>query len=156
MAIGLLDTNILIDFLAGVPQALTEVSQYSDVAISNITYMEVVIGLRRDVGLGTITPAESAATMAVIGSLDVIPIDQHITNTSIDIRANSILGPGKKIKLPDAIIYATAQTQGRYMITRDPGGFTGPLVRIAYQIKRQDQNKAAQTDVIDYQLPPPV
>lgn len=158
MAIGLLDTNILIDFLEGVTNAHTEISHYTDVAISNITYMEIVIGLRRNVGLGTITPAEYASTMAMIGLLEVIQLDQKITDAAIDTRANSILGPGPKIKLPDAIIYATAHTHGRYIVTRDPKGFTGPLVRFPYQIKYVSPGAGAPPAAVitDNQLAPPV
>jgi len=41
---ALFDTNIVIDLLAGHPEALAEASLYSEVAISRITWMEVLVG----------------------------------------------------------------------------------------------------------------
>lgn len=37
MAIALIDTNIVIDFFKGVPDARKELLYYTDIAISNIT-----------------------------------------------------------------------------------------------------------------------
>lgn len=44
MVKALLDTNILIDFLNGVPQARDEIARYRRTAISIITWMEVMAG----------------------------------------------------------------------------------------------------------------
>lgn len=41
---ALFDTNVLIDFLAGIPQARGEIDRYDDAAISIVTWMEVLIG----------------------------------------------------------------------------------------------------------------
>ena len=40
----LFDTNILIDYLSGIPQARLEMERYSQRAISIITWMEVMAG----------------------------------------------------------------------------------------------------------------
>lgn len=147
MAIALIDTNIVIDFFNGVPNARSELLYYTDLAISNITYMEFAIGLRRDVGRGTITPAEFADSMARLAGIMVIQINQKITDKAIDIRANSLLGSNKGIKLPDAIVLATAESEGRYMVTRDVMGYPSPLIRIPY--------KFSGKDILDLQLPKP-
>ncbi|CUI06192.1 PIN domain-containing protein [Massilia antarctica] len=147
MAIALIDTNIVIDFFNGVPDARKELLYYTDIAISNITYMEFAIGFRRDVGKGTITTAEFADSMAKLAGLLVIQINQKITDKAIDIRANSILGPNRRIKLPDAIVLATAESEGRYMVTRDVMGYTSPLIRIPYQLSGEA--------VLDLKLPKP-
>ncbi len=135
MAIALIDTNILIDYFAGVSQASVELDYYDELAISVITYMEFVIGLRKQCGLGTLTIQERDDSIAALDDLRIIQIDQHITQRAIEVRSNSLLGGGQKIKLPDAIIFATAAIQGCYMVTRDPGGFVGPNVRQPYQIR---------------------
>ena len=54
MVKALLDTNILIDFLRGLPAARDELNRYEDKAISVITWMEVMVG-RADAG-GTRNP----------------------------------------------------------------------------------------------------
>jgi predicted nucleic acid-binding protein len=41
---ALFDTNILIDFLRGVPAARDELGRYADKAISVVTWMEVMVG----------------------------------------------------------------------------------------------------------------
>ena len=40
----LFDTNILIDYLRGIPQARTECDRHSDRAVSIVTWMEVMAG----------------------------------------------------------------------------------------------------------------
>lgn len=134
MAIALIDTNILIDAVKGIPETRTELLHYTDIAISNITYIEFVVGLRTQLHLNRITPAQYAAELALVSNLQIIHIDQRITDAAIDIRSLSILGSGRSVKLPDALILATANVSNRYMVTRDPGGFTGPNVRIPYQL----------------------
>ena len=126
---------------------MKEILYYTDIAISNITYMEFAIGLRRDVGHGTISAAKYAETMAHLAGLVVIQINQKITDKAIDIRANSILGPNKSIKLPDAVVLATAESEGRYLVTRDVMGYTSPLMRIPYQL--------IGSNIVDLQLPKP-
>lgn len=134
MAIALIDTNILIDYYDGVLEAKREFQYYTDTAISNVTYMEFVIGLRKQQGTGVITVQEFNNTLASLAYLPVIQIDANITQHAIDVRSNSLLGGAKAVKLPDAIIFATAAVAGRYMVTRDPRGFTGLNVRQPYQI----------------------
>jgi predicted nucleic acid-binding protein len=41
---ALLDTNILIDFLRGIPAARDEMNRHQDKAISIVTWMEVIAG----------------------------------------------------------------------------------------------------------------
>lgn len=147
MAIALIDTNIVIDFFKGVPEARKELLYYTDIAISNITYMEFAVGLRRDVGNRAITTAEFADSMAKLAGLLVIQINQKITDKAIDIRADSILGSHKKIKLPDAIVLATAESDGRYMVTRDAMGYASPFMRIPYQLGHKG--------ILDMNLPKP-
>lgn len=136
MAIALIDTNVLIDLSRGVNEAKTELLYYSDLAISNITYMEFVIGLRKLLHFGTISLPIHEKSMAIVDHLAVIDIDKYVTKAAIDIRSDSLIRGGTKIKLPDAIINATANISGRYLVTRDPRGFVGPNIRVPYQIDR--------------------
>ncbi len=45
----LIDTNILIDLMNGVPEAKAELGYFSDFAISSITWMEVMVGCKAQV-----------------------------------------------------------------------------------------------------------
>ena len=44
----LFDTNILIDYLRGIPQARTECDRHSDRAVSIVSWMEVMAGSTAD------------------------------------------------------------------------------------------------------------
>jgi predicted nucleic acid-binding protein len=134
MGIALIDTNILIDYFNGVEQANVELAYYDELAISVITYMEFVIGLRKQTGLGALTIEERDLAITAVSNLRIVQIDNDITQRAIEVRSNSLMGGGPKIKLPDAIIFATAATQGCYMVTRDTESFVGSNVRQPYRI----------------------
>lgn len=117
----LLDTNILIDYLNGLEQAQATLSQFDEKAISLITWMEVMIG----------TTAETQAdTKLFLATFELIAIDDVVAAQAV------ILRQTKRIKLPDAIIWASAQTQQRILITRNTKDFAEnePGVMIPYQV----------------------
>lgn len=119
---ALFDTNILIDFLRGVEAAHTEIASYDDKTISIISYMEVMAGT---------TPANEAATRAFLqNEFDVVHLDGAIAERAIGIRRE------KSVKLPDAIIWATAAQRGLVIITRNRRDFPAddPKVRIPYDL----------------------
>jgi predicted nucleic acid-binding protein len=117
----LLDTNILIDYLNGLEQAQTTLSRFDDSAISLITWMEVMIGT---------TAATQADTKLFLATFELIAIDDAVAAQAV------ILRQTKRIKLPDAIIWASAQTQHRLFITRNTKDFAEnePGVMIPYQV----------------------
>jgi hypothetical protein len=136
MAIALIDTNIVIDFFKGVPDARKELLYYTDIAISNITYMEFAIGLRRDVGGGVITIAEFADSMAKLAGLLVIQINQK------SLTRQSISGPtafSAQTRRSNFLMrsFSLLRNQSRYMVTRDVIGYTSPLMRIPYQLSEK-------------------
>jgi hypothetical protein len=117
----LFDTNILVDFLAGVWQAKEEIARYPDRAISIITWMEVMVGA---------TSANEAITAAFLNTFVIFPMTQAIAEKAVTTRRHS------RMKLPDAIIFATAQAESRLLISRNtkdfPVGQTG--VRVPYNL----------------------
>jgi predicted nucleic acid-binding protein len=119
MVKALFDTNILIDFLSGVADAREEIARHEAPAISAVTWMEVMVGA---------TPATEATLRSFLGAFDVIPIDQDVAEAAVAIRRQH------RIKLPDAIILASARTRGRLLITRNSRDFdpADPGVRIPY------------------------
>lgn len=126
MALILFDTNIFIDMLNGVHQATIELGSYDSVGISFITYMELRSGDHT-------RPHERAILAAVLEDFQVFHMDEHIMETSITIRGTS-LAVKPAIKLPDAIIGATAALHATAIVTRNPKDFTltGVAVRIPY------------------------
>ena len=121
MVKALFDTNILIDFLNGIPDARGELSHYTDRSISIVTWMEVMVGA---------DPAVSEETARFLASFRVVPVDPDIAARAVQLRRSH------RIKLPDAIIWATAQAGGMLLVTRNAKDFspTDPAVRLPYKI----------------------
>ncbi len=118
---ALFDTNILIDYLSGVPQARLEIERCSQCAISVITWMEVMAGT---------TAKDEKQIRAFLLTFSVLPVIAEVAERAFVLRRQ------RKIKLPDAIIQATAQQENRLLITRNTRDFPGqdPDVRIPYRL----------------------
>lgn len=110
MVRALFDTNILIDYLNAVPQSRAELQRYNEKAISIINWMEVMAGADLKI---------EAATRLFLGGFEVITIDRRIAERAVSLRRS------RRIKLPDAVIWATAQVQGMLLATRNTKDFPG-------------------------------
>jgi predicted nucleic acid-binding protein len=117
----LFDTNILIDYLSGVVEARAELERYPDRAISVITWMEVMAGS---------TPGDEAQIRAFLMTFLNLSITAAAAERAVVLRRKW------RIKLPDAIIQATAEVGDRLLITRNTRDFPSgvPGVRVPYQI----------------------
>jgi predicted nucleic acid-binding protein len=121
MVKALLDTNILIDYLNGIPEAGKEIGRYRDKAISLITWMEVMAGT---------TAQDEQIIKTFLSQFELLPIDGTVSAEAVAIRRS------RKIKLPDAIILATARTSDRLLVTRNTKDFPAGQdvdVRMPYQ-----------------------
>jgi predicted nucleic acid-binding protein len=118
---ALFDTNILIDFLNGIPDARHEFAHYENRCISIVTWMEVMVGA---------DPAVTEDTEQFLATFQVVPVDSHIAQRAVQLRRFH------RIKLPDAIIWATAQTGGMLLVTRNTKDFPAgdPAVRLPYRV----------------------
>lgn len=118
----LFDTNILIDHLNGIAKATREIGQSSNPAISIITWIEVMTGASGQ--------DEEAVLRAFLLNFECLPITMVVADRAAVIRREM------RIKMPDAIILATAQVVGRELVTRNvkdfPAGMGG--VRVPYNI----------------------
>lgn len=119
MVRALFDTNILIDYLNGIELAAKELSLYQDRVISVITWMEVMAGERADA---------NRTTRDFLSGFNVLPLSQDIAERAARIRRKT------KLKLPDAVIQATAEAHGLLLVTRNTKDFRhdSPGVRIPY------------------------
>ena len=115
----LFDTNILIDYLRGIPQARAECDKHSDRAVSIITWMEVMAGS---------TAANEADARSCLLNFYTLPLTAEVAERAFILRRIN------KIKLPDAVIQATAEGSGRVLITRNTRDFPPgtPGMRIPY------------------------
>ena len=116
------DTNILVDYLNGIPAARNELEQYEEVGISMVTWMEVLAG--------TEDAAEETITREFLSQFKIQPLDKTVAERAIKIRRQH------KLKLPDAIIWATAMELGRVLVTRNTRDFpeTNPGIRVPYRV----------------------
>jgi len=104
---SLFDTNILIDFLNGSTQAANCLKQVKpdERWISIITYIELLVGAR--------TKREEELFKEFLKTFRIAKISQTVADLSVSIRKQY------KIKIPDAIIYASAQSLSAPIITRN-------------------------------------
>lgn len=117
----LFDTNILIDYLNGVVDSKLEIDRHSDRAISVITWMEVMVGTNR---------LTVDATRGFLNEFRLVPIDEAVAECAVELRQ------AHRIKLPDAIVWASARVNDRLFVTRNIKDFppTEPGVRVPYGI----------------------
>jgi len=115
------DTNILIDHLRGYAQATEVIVRHPARAISAIVWMEVMAGAVE-------TPHE-AHIRAMLAGFETIDITRAIQERAIRIRKQ------QRLKLPDAIIFATAEEHDATLLTRDVNDFPQDRrVVVPYQI----------------------
>ena len=104
----LLDTNVLIDVLKGETTARDWLEEQQQPAISVITWIEVLVGCRT---------AESQTVEAWLDSFERLPLDRDVARESVQARQRHGL------KVPDAIILATARCHGLTLATRNSKDF---------------------------------
>jgi predicted nucleic acid-binding protein len=115
------DTNIVMDWLRGRPQAEHELSRYARHRISRISWLEVVAA----------EPLETRDyVQSLIAPFEVIEVDGRIAAAAADIHYRT------RMKLLDAMIFATAQTNGSILVTRNTKDFPArmPGIRVPYTL----------------------
>jgi predicted nucleic acid-binding protein len=120
MVNAVFDTCILIDYLQGVRAAQSELLRYDHLAISGVTWIEVMVGAPGEV---------RDPTRSFLGGFGWIPLDKEVVERTVQLRQTY------QVKLPDAIIWASADTQGWLLVTRDyafPQDHLG--IRVPYRV----------------------
>jgi len=119
---AVVDTNILIDYLNGSTKARRELESFDELFISLITWMEILVGASEG--------DEESEVREFLRRFRVHPIDEGIAERAVDIRRH------EKMRLPDAIIWATAQQLGILLVTRNTRDFPArhPGIRVPYRI----------------------
>jgi predicted nucleic acid-binding protein len=118
---SILDTNVIIDFINKKPSGLNldVLLTQSYCLISFITKLELL-------GYSKITSEEEAYISGFLQKITILPMSEQIERETIEIRRKT------KLKLPDAIIAATAIVIGADVVTSDPHflNCTYPALRI--------------------------
>jgi predicted nucleic acid-binding protein len=117
---ALFDTNILVDYLNGVPASETELGRYRERLISIVTWMEVLAGAR--------TPEEEDVVELFLRDFTVIALTRPMARDAVTIRRSN------RLRLPDAMIWATARAESALLVTRNTTDFPAddPGVRVPY------------------------
>lgn len=118
---ALFDTNVLIDYLNGVEAAKAEIARYQRPAISVISWIEVLAGTR---------PGVETETRKFLASFERLELTEKIAERAVALRRAA------KMRVPDAIILATARVQNLLLVTRNTKDYTAdePGIRVPYRI----------------------
>jgi len=116
------DTNILIDYLNGITAAAEELALYDEKLISIITYIEVMVGVK--------SPKEETVIRGFFDLFTVCELSTAIADESISLRQRH------RLKIPDAVVYATAKSEGTLIVTRNTKDLKSdwPDVRVPYTV----------------------
>ena len=117
----LFDTNIFIDYLNTVPQARAEFDRYVDIGISSVSWIEVMVGANA---------STEVDTRRFLAQFTTVPLDQEVAEQAVVLRRRY------RLKLADAVSWASAQVAGRLFVTRDAKDFAHDVadIRIPYRL----------------------
>jgi hypothetical protein len=119
---ALFDTNVLVDYLNGIRMAREELARHERRAISVITWAEVLVGSR--------DTEEEQVVRGFLAGFEVADVDLDVAAEAVRLRRE------RRLKLPDALIWATARRHGALLVTRNTKDFPkdDPGVRVPYTV----------------------
>ena len=119
---AVLDTNILIDFLQGHRSAKRELNRYEHPAISLITWMEILVGAE--------TEEEEQVLRKFLSRFHLLQIEEDVAELAVSLRKT------RRLRLPDAIIWSSAQSRNMLLVTRNTRDFPAddPSIRVPYRL----------------------
>ena len=117
---ALFDTNILIDYLSGREAAKAELGRYRERLISVVTWMEVLVGVRND--------AEGDVVEMFLRDFRIVEITRGIARDAVELRRTH------RLRLPDALVWASARAESALLVTRNTKDFSKdePGIRCPY------------------------
>ncbi len=120
---AILDSDVLIDFLQGRKEAQQEFRNYEKWEISVITWMEVMSAVE--------SKDEIKECRNFLDGLVVHPLIEKVAKEAVSLRRKF------RLRLPDALIWATAREQGCLLVTRNTRDFPKdePGVRSPYLLR---------------------
>ena len=116
------DTNVLVDYLWGLEDARVELGRHREWTVSLVTWMELLVGARDE--------EEEAMIRAFLGRFEVADVDRRTVEEAVRLRRS------RRIRLPDAIVWATASVRQAVLVTRNTKDFPAddPGVRVPYSV----------------------
>jgi predicted nucleic acid-binding protein len=119
----LFDSNILIDSLNGYEPAHRELRRVERRWISRVTWIEV---------MSKMPPGTETAMEAFFSEFQIDEVTLPISRRAAELRRER-----SRLKLPDAVILASAQVNHRILVTRNTKDFPAnmPGVRVPYTLQ---------------------
>lgn len=120
---AIFDSDVLFDFLQGREEARQEFRNYAKWEISVISWMEVMSGVE--------SKDEVKECRNFLDGLVVHPLVGGVAEEAVALRRKF------RLRLPDAVIWATAREQGCLLVTRNSRDFpkNEPGIRVPYTIR---------------------
>ena len=117
-----LDSTIIIDHLNGVARATALIDAAESPVISIVTWIEVMTGL--------LDEGSETRGRRLMAAFELVPLSAEIAEETVRVRRE------RRLKLPDAIILATARARGLTLVTRNTKDFSidDPSIRVPYQL----------------------
>lgn len=118
--LGLFDTHILMDYLKGLPEAQAEFAAYSKPFVSAVSVVELHLAARED---------QAAALQSFLKLFEVVPMDEQVAMHAVMLKRQY-----RQMKLPHAVIWASARLKGALLVTRNAKVYptTEADIRIPY------------------------
>ena len=118
---ALIDSDVLLDFLDGYPAAAREIARYRERCISIISWMELLAGAR--------TQADEDVRRGFLAHFRLVPLTPTIAEEAVALRRKY------RLKLPDAIIWASGISENCLLVSRNTKDFPAnhPGVRFPYR-----------------------
>jgi len=106
MTAAYLDTNIIVGFFKGEDAIKAALERFDSLKIPATAYAEFMVGLKQE--------SQRQAVDHVIDALfEIVHSDRQICHEAATLRRTM------RLKMPDAMIYATVKARGGVLITRD-------------------------------------
>jgi predicted nucleic acid-binding protein len=118
---ALIDSDVLLDFLDGYAGAAEEIARYRECCVSIISWMELLAGAR--------TQVDEDIRRGFLAHFRVVPLTSRVAEEAVVLRRKY------RLKLPDAIIWASALTENCLLVSRNTKDFPAgqPGVRFPYR-----------------------
>jgi predicted nucleic acid-binding protein len=118
---ALIDSDVLLDFLDGFAPAEEELRRYRKRFVSIISWMEVMAGAR--------TPEDETTRRGFLSHFEILPLTELVAEQAVALRR------ALRLKLPDAVILATASTANCLLVSRNTKDFPAgqPGIRFPYR-----------------------
>lgn len=120
--IACIDSDVLIDYFDGIEASAEELARYDALLISRISWMEILVGAR--------TPELREMRESFLRHFQLIELDAAVARRAITLRQEH------RLRLPDAIIWASALVHRALLVTRNTKHFprNHPGVRTPYTV----------------------